>query len=88
MEKLEFQNACYEVLEILKYIKDEDLVKIPKYEITLLKNNANYEHLFEYNPEKSMKEQNVSKLAKGIIALYFSEYYLQPAGKNQAICPS
>ena len=30
MEKQEFGNACYEVLEILKYIKEDDLEKIPQ----------------------------------------------------------
>ena len=42
MEKQEFSNACYEVLEILKYIKKEDLEKIPQEEIQILKKNANY----------------------------------------------
>ena len=74
MEKVEFKNACFEVLEILKYVKEEDLNKIPKEEIELLRKNANYEHIFEYNPTKTMKEQNISKLAKGIIASYFTKY--------------
>ena len=71
---MEFNNACYEVLEILKYVKDEELLKIPKEEIDILKDNANYEYEFYYNPNKSLKEQRVSKLAKGIIAVYFSKY--------------
>ena len=44
MENVEFGNACYEVLEILKYIKEEDVQKIPEDEIQILKRNANYEH--------------------------------------------
>ena len=74
MEKQEFGNACYEVLEILKYIKEEDLEKIPQEEIQILKKNANYNHSFYYNPGKSIKEQEVSKLSKGIIAQYFCKY--------------
>ena len=74
MEKLEFQNACYEVLEILKYVKEDDLAKIPKEEIQLLKNNANYKHSFKYNPNLSMKEQNISwyKQWVGGSWIYFS----------------
>lgn len=74
MEKIEFRNACYEVLEILKFIKEEDLERIPEKEIQLLENNANHDWKFEYNPNKSIKEQNVSKLTKGIIATYFEKY--------------
>ncbi len=74
MENIEFSNACYEVLEILKYIKAEDLLKIPKEEIQILKNNANYNHNFIYDSKKNIKEQEVSKMAKGIIAVYFYKY--------------
>ena len=77
MENIEFKNACYEVLEILKYIK-EDLKKIPKEEIQMLKRNANYEHEFKYDPQRNIKEQPVSKLAKGIIATYFYKYTATP----------
>jgi len=74
MANLEFRNACCEVLEILKYVKEDDLEKIPSEEIQILKNNINYEYKVEYNPNKSIKEQNISKLAKGIIATYFTKY--------------
>lgn len=74
MDKVEFNNACYEVLEILKYVKEEDLKKIPEEEIQLLKINANFNHNFKYDPHKSIKEQNISKLAKGMIATYFEKY--------------
>ena len=74
MEKQEFGNACYEVLDILKYIQEDDLEKIPQEEIQILKKNANYNHSFYYNPGKSIKEQEVSKLSKGIIAQYFCKY--------------
>lgn len=74
IEKQEFRNSCKEVLEILKYINEEDLKKIPNYEIEILKKNENKNHKFVYNPNIKMKEQNVSKLAKAIIAVYFEKY--------------
>lgn len=82
---MEFNNACYEVLEILKYVKNEDLLKIPEEEIDVLKKNANYEYDFYYNPSKSLKEQSVSKLAKGIIAVYFSKYIASKEQKAKII---
>ena len=83
MEKQEFGNACYEVLEILKYIKEDDLEKIPQEEIQILKKNANYNHSFYYNPGKSIKEQEVSKLSKGIIAQYFYKYIATEKAKEK-----
>ena len=83
MKKQEFGNACYEVLEILKYIKEEDLEKIPQEEIQILKKNANYNHSFYYNPGKSIKEQEVSKLAKGIIEQYFYKYIATEKAKKK-----
>ena len=83
MEKQEFGNACYEVLEILKYIKEDDLEKIPQEEIQILKKNANYNHSFYYNPGKSIKEQEVSKLSKGIIAQYFYKYIATEKAKKK-----
>lgn len=74
MKKIEFDNACYEVLEILKYVKKEDISKIPEEDLMVLRNNANMNHNFKYNPQKKINEQNVSKLAKGIIAEYFFKY--------------
>jgi hypothetical protein len=74
IEKEEFSNACKEVLEILKFVNEEDLEKIPKFEIEILQKNENRNYEFIYNPNITMKEQNVSKLAQGIIATYFEKY--------------
>lgn len=74
ISKEEYANACAEVLEILKSVKDEDLKRIPNEEIEILKENANIEHEFLYDATKDIKDQNVSKAAKGIIANFFVEY--------------
>lgn len=74
ISKEEYANACAEVLEILKSVKDEDLKRIPNEEIENLKENANMEHEFSYDATKDIKEQNVSKAAKGIIAYFFVKY--------------
>lgn len=74
ISKEEYANACAEVLEILKSVKDEDLKRIPNEEIENLKENANMEHEFSYDATKDIKEQNVSKAAKGIIANFFVKY--------------
>ena len=69
--------AYSEVLEILKYIPIEDYNKIPESKINLFKANANYENTFKYDPNKTLEEQNVSKIAKGIIILLYSNNIFQ-----------
>ncbi len=82
----EFYDACYEVLVILKHVKKEDLLKIPKEEIQMLKDNANFSHKFEYNPMKDIKEQKVLKMTKGIIAEYFFKYCASEKQKEKIKC--
>lgn len=68
MISIEYANAYNEVLEILKYISKEDYNRIPIEQIKLFEANANSNHIFSYNPEKTLDEQNVLKITKGIIA--------------------
>lgn len=74
ISKEEYSDACTEVLAILNLVKEEDVQKIPKEEIENLKKNANLEYTFSYDVTKNIKEQNVSKVAKGIIANFFIKY--------------
>ena len=75
MVDIEYANAYSEVLEILKYISDEDFEKIDKEMINLFETNYNKEYIFEYDPDKTLDEQNVSKIAKTIIAILFRDYW-------------
>lgn len=72
--------AYSEVLEILKYIPVEDYNKIPKTKIELFETNANNDYTFTYDPNKTLEEQNVSNITKGIIILLFRDYW---ATENQ-----
>lgn len=80
MVDIKYANAYNEVLEILKYIPEEDYNKIPKEKIELFETNANDNYKFNYEPNKTLDEQNVSKIAKGIIAILFRDYW---ANDNQ-----
>ena len=81
----EYQIAYKEVLEILKYVSLEDYNKIPKEKIKLFQINAKKDYEFNYNPRKTLSEQNVSKIAKGIIAILFRDYWSTPAQKEKII---
>ena len=75
MVSTEYRIAYSEVLEILKYISKEELNKIPSNMIEMFKANASTESKFVYNPEKTLKEQNVSEIARTIIAILVRDYW-------------
>lgn len=85
MIDIEYANAYSEVLEILKYIPIEDYDKIPKNRINLFRAYANKDHAFCYDTTKTLEEQNVSKIAKGIIAILFRDYWATEIQKEKII---
>ena len=85
MIDIEYANAYSEVLEILKYIPIKDYNKIPKNKIELFEKNANDEHGFIYNPNKTLEEQNVTKRAKAIIAILFRDYWANEIQREKII---
>jgi len=85
MVKIEYANAYSEVLEILKYIPLEDYKKIPEKKIELYKKNANSEYFFNYDPYKTLEEQEVSEIAKGIIAILFRDYWATEEQREKII---
>ncbi len=85
MEDIKFRNAYSEVLEILKYISANEYKKIPESKIKLFQAVANKEYKFVYNPELTLDEQNVSKIAKCIIAILFRDYWATEEQKNKII---
>ena len=77
--------AYSEVLEILKHIPIEDYNKIPKTKIELFETNADNEYTFNYDPSKTLEEQNVSNITKGIIILLFRDYWATEMQRNKII---
>ena len=85
MVSVKYANAYSEVLEILKYVSKEDYEKIPNSKIELFETNHNKEYVFKYNPNKTLDEQNVSKTAKAIIAIFFIDYWATEIQKEKII---
>ena len=77
--------AYSEVLEILKHIPIEDYNKIPKNKIELFETYANNDYTFNYDTSKTLEEQNVSDIAKGIIILLFRDYWATEIQRNKII---
>lgn len=85
MSGLDYSIAYSQVLEILKYIPSADYNKIPKEKIDLFKEFANKDYNFNYNPDKTLDEQNVSKITKRIIAILFRDYWATPEQKEKIL---
>ena len=81
----EYAIAYSEVLEILKHIPIEYYNKIPKEKLRLFEANADKEHGFKYDIDKTLEEQNVSNIAKGIIIILFRDYWATETQKNKII---
>lgn len=77
--------AYSEVLEILKHIPIEDYNKIPKNEIELFEAYADHNYTFNYDTSKTLEEQNVSDITKGIIILLFRDYWATEIQRNKII---
>jgi len=77
--------AYSEVLEILEHIPIEDYNKIPKNEIELFEAYADYNYTFNYDTSKTLEEQNVSDITKGIIILLFRDYWATEIQRNKII---
>ena len=74
MADIQYANAYTEVLDILKYISKEDYEKIPKSKIKVFEENSNKNYSFKYDVDKTLEEQNVSEIAKMIIAILCRDY--------------
>ena len=85
MVNQEYAIAYTEVLEILKHISKEDLKKIPNNKIELYRRYCDKNYTFSYEPSKTLEEQNVSKIAKAIIALLYRDYWSTPVQKEKII---
>lgn len=85
MVNVEYANAYSEVLEILNHIPKSDYDKIPDdmIEVFTRKNNKEYE--FNYDVSKTLNEQNVSKIAKTIIAILFRDYWATPTQREKIL---
>ena len=75
MADIQYANAYTEVLDILKYISKEDYEKIPKSKIKVFEENSNKNYSFKYDVDKTLEEQNVSEIAKMIIAILCRDYW-------------
>ena len=79
----EYAMAYTEVLEVLKYVPDEDVKKIPKEKLEFYKRNMDNEYDYKLDMTKEFEEQEMSDITKAILANIFRDYWATPYQKER-----
>ena len=79
----EYAMAYKEVVEILKYVPDEDVKKIPEEKLEFYKTNMDNEYNYKLDMTKEFEEQEISDITKAILANLFRDYWATPYQKER-----
>ena len=79
---VDYNKRLVEVDEILNYLSEEDLLKIPEDVRKVIKENKDKEYVWEYDETKPLKDQNVSRDTIAFLAYLNMEYLLNEEQKQ------
>lgn len=85
MKKEVYAIAYKEVLEILKYLEEEDYKKIPEKMIQVFETFCDKEYEFNYDPNLTLDENHISKIGKAIIAILYRDYWASDEERREII---
>lgn len=71
----EYNKAYKEVLEVLKYMSQEESEKIPQKMIQMFKEKMDQNHKFKYDESKKFAEQELLIETKAILSNLFRDYW-------------
>lgn len=77
-----YAKAYTEVIEILKHIPKEEYDKIPETEIRFYENNCDKNYKYEYDENKTIKEQPISREANAVIISIYMNYFANEKQKG------
>ena len=78
-----YPKAYKEVIEILKYVPNESVEKIPETMIDTFKAKMDKNYDFQVDIDKSFEEQNLLDETKAIFANIFRDYWATPYQKEK-----
>lgn len=81
----EYRKAFSEVLNILKYIPNEQRKKIPKDIISILKEYQDLNYQYQLDFEKDLKEQKISKITQVILAIFYRDYWAKKEDRENIL---
>ncbi len=79
---IDYNKRLVEVDEVLKYLSEEDLSKIPEDIRQLIKNNKDKEYEWEYDDTKPLKDQNLNRDTIAFLSYLNMEYLLNEEQKQ------
>lgn len=79
----EFRKACVEILEILKYVPEEEYNKIPKDLISFFEEEKLEEYRFEVNISKALIDQNMLEKTRDILTILCRDYWSTKEQKEE-----
>ena len=79
---VDYNKRLVEVDEILNYLSEEDLLKIPEEVRNTIKENKDKEYFWKYDETKPLKEQDVSRDTIIILSYLNMEYLLNEEQKQ------
>lgn len=78
-----FSVACTQVLEILKYLPQDEYQKIPKYEIEFLQSKKDEQYKFDIDKSLPLQQMNISKRANAIFVILWEKYFAKTNQKEK-----
>lgn len=78
----DYAKAYKEVVEILKYLPQESVDKIPSEIIEMFNTKMDKEYFFTIDIDKSFEEQTLMNETKSILANIFRDYWATPYQKE------
>lgn len=76
-----YKMACTEILELFKYLPEEDYNKIPKSEIDFFEHNKEENYNFKFNENLSFEEQVILPETEAFIVRIYKNYFCTPEKK-------
>lgn len=78
----DYSKRLVEVDEVLSYMSKEDLDKIPKDVLSLIKDNKDKKYNWKYDNSKELKDQNLSRDTIAILSYLNMKYLLNEEQKD------
>ena len=80
-----YHKAYKEVIEILKYVPQESVNKIPKTMLETFEKKMDKDYVFNVDINKSFEEQNLLEETKDIFAVIFRDYWATPYQRERIL---
>ena len=78
-----YKRANSEILEIIKYLPLKEYKMIPQDKIDFYERNKDQSYNFNYDPQKSLNEQNVLRETKALIVALFRDVFATEEQKEK-----